>query len=425
MLNLVFGFLGLVLSLLTPVDRVENDLGELVLLATDSGYEEHLQTYCNIANGVTIDLGFLNRTEYDEVTNIASVGGGALWNTAYEAAAEHGVSLVGSRAGGVGVGGFLLGGGNSYYTGQRGFGCDNVVNYEVVLPDGNIINANATSNEDLYRALKGGGSNFGIVTWFDLEAFAAKDLYGGSRIITTNYTDEVLNAVVSFANHDESQAADSFTPTFIYNTAISPDVIIDASILNVQGVRNSTGFNRITTIPAVSEDLQSRNLVTIAAESTVDANPTVLRRVVERWNNFVTQLQQAMPADDFQTQMNFQHLPTFYGRTVRGGNVLGLDSGLTDNSVPWVNIVNVQTADQESVARLLTNTLRAELEDFAISQGSSARLHYLNSAEPSQDPLGGYGVDNVKFIRNVVAKYDPKGLFQTRVPGGFRISRVD
>ncbi|RSL94613.1 hypothetical protein CDV31_014243 [Fusarium ambrosium] len=158
---------------------------------------------------------------------------------------------------------------------------------------------------------------------------------------------------------------------------------------------------------------------------TFQANPTVLRRVVERWNAFVTQMQEVIPAEDFQAQMNFQHIPTFYGRTIRGGNVLGLDSALTDNSVLWVNIVNVQTAEQESVARLLTNSLRAELEDFAISQDSSVRFRYLNYAEPSQDPLGGYGVDNVQYIRDVVAKYDPNGLFQTRVPGGFKISRVD
>lgn len=132
-----------------------------------------------------------------------------------------------------------------------------------------------------------------------------------------------------------------------------------------------------------------------------------------------------MPADGFQAQMNFQHLPKFYGRAIRGGNVLGLDSALTDNSVLWVNIVNVQTADQEAIARLLTNTLRAELEDFAISQDSSVRFRYLNYAEPSQNPLGGYGVDNTQYIRDVVAKYDPKGLFQTRVPGGFKISRVE
>lgn len=183
---------------------VENGLGDRLLLATDDGYEERLETYwsvsarlkpwCivqprtadqvskvletvldagsgagswhiavrggvhnhwvgsnNVANGVTIDLGFLNQTEYNVSSNIASVGAEVLWNCAYAHMAEYGVSLVGSRAGGVGVSRFLLGGGNSYYTGRRGFGCDNVINYEIVLSDGRIINANSKSHKDLYR----------------------------------------------------------------------------------------------------------------------------------------------------------------------------------------------------------------------------------------------------------------------------------
>ncbi len=36
-----------------------------------------------------------------------------------------------------------------------------VVNYEVVLSDGAIVNANAKSNPDLFWALKGGGDQFG------------------------------------------------------------------------------------------------------------------------------------------------------------------------------------------------------------------------------------------------------------------------
>jgi hypothetical protein len=37
-----------------------------------------------------------------------------------------------------------------------------VVNYEVVLSDGAIVNANANSNPDLFWALKGGGDQFGV-----------------------------------------------------------------------------------------------------------------------------------------------------------------------------------------------------------------------------------------------------------------------
>lgn len=41
---------------------------------------------------------------------------------------------------------------------------DQVVNYEVVLADGSIVEANATTNSDLFRVLKGGSNNFGIVS---------------------------------------------------------------------------------------------------------------------------------------------------------------------------------------------------------------------------------------------------------------------
>jgi FAD/FMN-containing dehydrogenase len=63
--------------------------------------------------------------------------------------------------GDVGVGGLTLGGGLSFLSAEYGLVCDNVVNYEVVLANAAIVNANASSNSDLYWALKGGGNQFG------------------------------------------------------------------------------------------------------------------------------------------------------------------------------------------------------------------------------------------------------------------------
>ena len=42
--------------------------------------------------------------------------------------------------------------------------CDNVVNFEVVLSSGQVVDANEKENSDLWVALRGGSSNFGIVT---------------------------------------------------------------------------------------------------------------------------------------------------------------------------------------------------------------------------------------------------------------------
>lgn len=56
-----------------------------------------------------------------------------------------------------------------------------------------MVNANATSRTDLFAALKGGQSNFGIVTRFDLKAFSHGPIWGG-RIA---YAPEAETALIS------------------------------------------------------------------------------------------------------------------------------------------------------------------------------------------------------------------------------------
>lgn len=48
---------------------------------------------------------------------------------------------------------------------------------------------------------------------------------------------------------------------------------------------------------------------------------------------------------------------------------------------------------------------------------------YLNYVDQSQDPLASYGVENVKFMKEVAAKYDSEGLFQGRVRSGWKVGR--
>lgn len=60
----------------------------------------------------------------------------------------------GSDDQGVGIGGYLLGGGYSRTTNQFGLGADNITAYQVVLPDGRIVDAeDGTGFQDLFYAL--------------------------------------------------------------------------------------------------------------------------------------------------------------------------------------------------------------------------------------------------------------------------------
>jgi len=52
------------------------------------------------------------------------------------------------------------------------------------------------------------------------------------------------------------------------------------------------------------------------------------------------------------------------------------------------------------------------------------RYIYTNYAADFQDPMTGYGLRSLAFMREVSRKYDPQGIFQKQVPGGFKLLRT-
>ncbi|TGJ86627.1 hypothetical protein E0Z10_g2184 [Xylaria hypoxylon] len=394
----------------------------------------------SIINGVTIDLSHLNSTSYDPETNIASIGPGGRWQYVYKDLVEYGVTAVGGRDGDVGVGGFLLGGGNSYYSGRHGFGCDSVVNYEVVLADGSIINANETDNSDLWEALKGGGSNFGIVTRFDVEAIPAPDLFVDLRFLSQNNSYALVDAVVGFADSDESIADDAFFTFFSHNTKNSPDIFAAGSHVNTQGVsNNTTPFDEAKALPAFLNFTAVENIAVVAAASqeqagawsygatlTFNNDKRIAQRAVELHAELVESAKELMAPEDFFTQMFLQPLPSYrwpFGKR-NGGNVLGLDD-LKNNALLYTAGIGILTDDAPlEEAHALVKEMKTKLVDYAKSVQGDMDFIYMNYADADQDPLRSYGAANIKFIKDVAAKYDPTGVFQTCVPGGYKISKV-
>jgi hypothetical protein len=46
---------------------------------------------------------------------------------------------------------------------------------------------------------------------------------------------------------------------------------------------------------------------------------------------------------------------------------------------------------------------------------------YLNFAMQHQKPICAYGEENLRFLRETANEYDPDGVFQRLVPGGFKL----
>lgn len=89
---------------------------------------------------------------------------------------------------------------------MKGFVCDNVLNHEVILADGSIVNANKNENADLWVALRGGSNNFVLITRFDLHTFSQGSFLGGQIIYDFSTASQQIEAFSKFnsdPNYDE------------------------------------------------------------------------------------------------------------------------------------------------------------------------------------------------------------------------------
>lgn len=149
-----------------------------------------------------------------------------------------------------------------------------------------------------------------------------------------------------------------------------------------------------------------------------------MRKMAELYDQLLAELQTLIPSPDLHLTFVSQPLPKHFATKGSGNNVLGLETSLTHNSIIWLGQVQTRTAEQEALAHAKLAATTAELEAFAEANGKATSWRYLNYVNPAQDPIRTYGEENVRFLKEVAAKYDPTGVFQTRVPGGFKISKV-
>ncbi|MFM2327226.1 MAG: hypothetical protein RIR31_1428, partial [Bacteroidota bacterium] len=84
---------------------------------------------------------------------------------------KHGLLFPGGHCPTVGIGGFLLQGGQGWNARGWGWACEFIEGIDVVTADGELVYANATQHSDLYWAARGAGPGFfGVVVCFHLRS---------------------------------------------------------------------------------------------------------------------------------------------------------------------------------------------------------------------------------------------------------------
>lgn len=210
----------------------------------------------SIENGVLISMRDMNTTKLTNDGKTAQIGPGLRWGAVYDWISTYGLAVVGGRYNPVGVSGLLLGGGINYFGSEHGWSANMVSNYQVVLADGSIVDANTNSHSDLFWALKGGSSNFGIVTRFDLKTFPLTAISGGTTGYEPNALDEYVQAIASYVSlgggSDDPRASVNPTIQFSPETGI----LFPFSITSYRGSDTApAAFANFTKIPIQSTDV--------------------------------------------------------------------------------------------------------------------------------------------------------------------------
>jgi FAD/FMN-containing dehydrogenase len=146
----------------------------------------------------------------DPVARTVRIKAGAKWGDVVDAVAPHGLAAMHGSSPSVGVIGYLLGGGLSFYGRRHGLAVNHVRSFEVVTPDGLVRHVDTEHNRELFYALRGGGGGYAIVTAVELGLLPYAEVTGGALFFRADDAWSVLRAWRNWT----ADAADTITTTF-------------------------------------------------------------------------------------------------------------------------------------------------------------------------------------------------------------------
>jgi hypothetical protein len=101
-----------------------------------------------------------------------------------------------------------------------------------------------------------------------------------------------------------------------------------------------------------------------------------------------------------------------------GGNALALSS----EPQSWLSLnTGWLKEEDDKTAYAASRAVLTRIEKITKRHGSYLEYQFMNDASWDQRVIEHYGAESVAFLRTVHEEYDPRGIFQKLVPGGWKI----
>lgn len=390
----------------------------------------------NIDNGVTVDLRGLKGIKLSGDKSSVTIGVGETWGSVYAELGKDNVTTPGGRVGRVGVGGLILGGGMSFFSTKHGFACDSVIDFEVVLASGEIIHANTSENSDLLVALRGGLNNFGIVTSFTMKTIPNRNMWGGVGFYMPDSFPQLIQTTVDFVlnekdedTHIMSSAGFGFgqqvTTCCMYHTEGQENAPSLEGFTSLPGKIDAYSTLRTATPIAFCDELSkftADGVRTFYATLTIKPDVPLMKELYGIWQTILETIKDAEGLT-----FSLGYFPLTKGLLTNsrdaGGNAKDIDPADGPLFIILINPTWNSAADDARIHSAVEDLL-AKFRETASAKNLLHRYIFTNYAYEKDSPLVGYGEASLQRLKETSNKYDPEGIFQTAVPGGFKLSKA-
>ncbi|ROW13881.1 hypothetical protein VPNG_03633 [Cytospora leucostoma] len=405
--------------------------------------------------GVTIDMRGLRGVEVLAGDKHVRIAAGEKWRSVLAALESHKPPLTtaSGRSRDVGAIGFLLGAGLSFFSAGYGFSADLVTAWEVVLASGEIITARRDNSKtaDLWDALRGGSTNFGIITAVEMSCFHHPALFRGAvpfylpsaQTATLKALYRVASIPLPKDGEPISHAIWSINQIFglkIINTMITTTGSSEEESLqdftSVRGripftgtIRSSSHGQFVERMGELSPEGGKRSLY---KSITIKLNFALMSAAVDLWyrsadvirpvvGHIHTLVLHPLPLGmlEASSRIAATNVSTSPAAT---SNFLGLNPQEGPLLIVEICTTYNNAGDDDLVAKTHTKYLD-EVTILAREMGLDHRYIFANYAWPTERVMAGYGAERLAYLRQVAAKYDPEGFFQGQFVGGFKIGR--
>ncbi|KAE9374008.1 FAD-binding domain-containing protein [Stipitochalara longipes BDJ] len=388
-----------------------------VNFAVRSGGHDPNPGHASTHGGVLICLRHMKGATYETNTGLAFVKPGGVWNDVITDLERDDITIVGGRLGVVGVGGYFLQGGMSFLNAQYGLAADNIVGWETIRSDGSIVNVDAEKQPELASAMRGSGSQFGIVTQFKVRTYAIGRVWGGVRFYTLSKGNELRTALHNFVPHSDENLKAAVILTDLY---IAKGIVLHAvNYFYDDPLPPETGpFAEFLKIPSLFDSTKSQGYAQL-----LKANGKGVKefrgRSSFRWRAIISKYSGFMRLRD-QSSITCQPFPKIIGKHSedRGGNAMGLSATDLDRMILEIQSTWRSSKDDEKnylMSKELTEWIESKVPLWLSEAGMDLNLYmpkFMNDAAWDQYVMSSYR--NHDELEKLQREVDRDGTFRTR-----------